>query len=83
MPKSQERSKASFWKPENCGQTVLPDSFNKTKIGQTCQKFKSATFQTVLPDRLFLKEQKWVEHANFQKFKWDILSNFQAMCRWS
>ena len=28
---------ASFWKPETCGQTVLPD---RTKIGGKCQDSK-------------------------------------------
>ena len=45
----------SFWKPEACGQTVLPD-------------------------RSVLKRQKIVENAKIQKFKYDILSNFQTMC---
>ena len=45
---------ASFWKPEACGQTVLPD-------------------------RSVLIGQKLVENANIQKFKCDILSNFQTM----
>ena len=44
----------SFWKPEACGQTVLPD-------------------------RSVLIGQKLVENANIQKFKCDILSNFQTM----
>ena len=38
---------ASFWKPESCGQTVLPDShFYKTKINGKGQKAKNsnATF---------------------------------------
>ena len=52
MPKS---ILASFWKPEACGQTVLPD-------------------------RSILKGQKLVENAKIQKFKCDILSNFQTMC---
>ena len=47
---------ASFWKPEACGQTVLPD-------------------------RSVLTGQKLVESAKFEKFKYDILSNFQTMCR--
>ena len=46
---------ASFWKPEACGQTVLPD-------------------------RSVLKGQKLVENAKIQKFKCDILSNFQTVC---
>ena len=45
----------SFWKPEACGQTVLPD-------------------------RSSLKGQTLVENAKIQKFKCDILSNFQTMC---
>ena len=45
---------ASFWKPEACGQTVLPD-------------------------RSLLIGQKLVENAKIQKFKCDILSNFQTL----
>ena len=45
---------ASFWKPEACGQTVLPDK--SVLIGQ-----------------------KLVENDKIQKFKCDILSNFQTM----
>ena len=36
--------------------------------------------QTVLPDRSVLIGQKLVEKAKSQKFKCDILSNFQTMC---
>ena len=43
-----------FWKPEACGQTVLPD-------------------------RSVLIGQKLVKKAKKQKFKFDILSNFQTM----
>ena len=46
---------ASFWKPEACGQTVLPD-------------------------RSVLIGQKWVENAKIQKFKCDILGDFQTLC---
>ena len=35
--------------------------------------------QTVLPDRSVLIGQKLVENAKIQKFKCDILSNFQTM----
>ena len=35
--------------------------------------------QTVLPDRSFLIGQKLVENGKIQKFKCDILSNFQTM----
>ena len=46
---------ASFWKPEACGQTVLPD-------------------------RSVLIGQSLVENAKMEKFKWDILGDFQAIC---
>ena len=45
---------ASFWKPEACGQTEIPD-------------------------RLVSIGQKLVENAKIQKFKCDILSNFQTL----
>ena len=45
---------ASFWKPEACGQTVLPD-------------------------RSVLIGQKLVENAKIQKFKCDILDDFQTL----
>ena len=35
--------------------------------------------QTVLPDRSILIGQKLVENAKIEKFKCDILSNFQTM----
>ena len=35
----------------------------------------------MLPDRSILIGQKLVENAKIQKFKCDILSNFQTMCR--
>ena len=44
---------AGFWKPEACGQTVLPDW--SILIGQ-----------------------KLVENAKIEKFKWDILCDFQT-----
>ena len=47
---------ASFWKPEACGQTVLPD-------------------------RSVLIGQKLVENAKIEKFKCDILGDFQTL--WS
>ena len=46
---------ASFWKPEACGQTVLPD-------------------------RSVLIGQKVVENAKIEKFKCDILGDFQTLC---
>ena len=43
-------------------------------------QFKPETCgQTVLPDRSILIGQKLVENAKIQKFKCDILSNFQTM----
>ena len=33
----------------------------------------------VLPDRRYRIDQKLVENAKIEKFKWDILSNFQTM----
>ena len=38
--------------------------------------------QTVLPGRSVLQRQKLVENAKIQKFKCDILSDFQTMCLW-
>ena len=45
---------ASFWKPEACGQTVLPD-------------------------RSILIGQKLVANVKIEKFKWDILGDFQTI----
>ena len=45
----------AFWKPEACGQTVLPD-------------------------RSVLIRQKLVESAKIQKYKLDILGDFQTLC---
>ena len=46
-----------FWKPEACGQTVLPDR----------------------PVRSILLAQKWVENVKIEKFKCDILGDFQTL----
>ena len=46
---------ASFWKPEACGQTELPD-------------------------RSVLIGQKLVENAKIEKFRCDILGDFQTLC---
>ena len=35
----------------------------------------------MLPDRSVLIGQKLVENAKIEKFKCDILSNFQTMCK--
>ena len=34
----------------------------------------------MLPGRLISKGQKLVENVKIQKFKWDILGDFQTMC---
>ena len=47
----------------------------KSRI-QNCQQ----TGQTVLPDRSFLIDQKWVKNAKIEKFQCDILSDFQPLC---
>ena len=36
--------------------------------------------ERVLPDRSAFRQQKMVGNAQIQKFKWDILRNFQSMC---
>ena len=36
--------------------------------------------QKVLPDRPIMIGQKLVENAKMEKFKWDILRNFQSFC---
>ena len=35
---------------------------------------------SVLPDKSLLIGQKLLENAKDEKFKWDILSNFQTLC---
>ena len=42
-----------------------------------------AYVQTVLPDRSILIGQKWLEKAKIEKFKCDILGDFQTLCSWS
>ena len=39
--------------------------------------------QTVLPDRSVLIGQKLVENAKIEKFKCDILGDFQTLCEHS
>ena len=41
---------------------------------------REAYSQTVLPDMSVVIRQKMVEKAKIQKFKWDILGDFQTMC---
>ena len=52
----------------------------KLSILASFLKKTEACGQTVLPDRSGLIGQKLVENARIQKFKCDILSNFQTMC---
>ena len=74
---------------QHCERSELPLHFESTKVDIRCQKrsilasfWKSeACGQTVLPDGSVLIGQKLVENAKIQKFKCDILSNFQTM--WS
>ena len=48
---------------------------------KTCQNGKpEVCFQTVVPYRSILIRQKLVENAKIQKYKCDILNNFQTMC---
>ena len=35
---------------------------------------------TVLPDKPLLKEQKSIKNAKIEKFKCDILGDFQTLC---
>ena len=49
------RKKSHFWKPEACGQTLLPD-------------------------RSILIRQKLMEDDKMEKFRSDILKNFQTIC---
>ena len=53
--------------------------------GQFWQVFEKpdAYGQTVLPDRSILIGQKWLEKAKIEKFKCDILGDFQTLCSWS
>ena len=73
---------------QHCEQSVLRWHFEWTKVNQKCQKWSilasfwkpEACGQTVLPDRSVLIGQKLVGKAKIQKFKCDILSDFQTMC---
>ena len=58
-----------------CGQKLI-------KNAKTCLFIKpEACGQTVLPDRSLSIEQKLVENAKIQKFKRDILGEFQTLCQ--
>ena len=70
-----------------CERSELRLHFEWTIVYQKCQKWSilesfwkpEACSQTVLPARSVLIGQKLVENAKIQKFKCDILSNFQTM----
>ena len=72
----------------HCERSELRLHFEWTKVIQKCQKWSilasfwkpDACGQTVLPDRSVLIGKKLVVKTNIQKFKCDILSNFQTMC---
>ena len=72
---------------QHCERSELRLHFEWTKVNWKCQKWSilasfwklEACGQTVLPDRSVLIGQKLVEKAKIQKFKCDILSNFQTM----
>ena len=59
------------------GQKLIKNAKN----GPFCASFwkTDACGQTVLPDRSILIGQKLVENAKIQKFKCDILGDFQTM----
>ena len=59
------------------GQKFIKNAKNY-KFGEFFKK-REACGQTLLPDRSVLIGQKLVENAKIQKFKCDILSNFQTM----
>ena len=52
--------------------------FEWTNVNQKCQK-PEACGQTVLPDMSVLIGQKLVEKAKIDKFKCDILGDFQTL----
>ena len=55
---------------------------NAKKWSNVASFWKSeACSQTVLPDMSLLKGQKLMENAKIQKFKWDILTYFQTLCK--
>ena len=73
---------------QHCERSELCLHFEWTKVNQKCQKLSilksfwksAACSQTALPDKSLLIRQKLVEKAKIQKFKCDILVNFQTMC---
>ena len=67
-----KRATVTFWVDKSY--LKMPKMVNLASFWKT-----EACGQTVLPDRSVLTGQKLVENAKIQKFKCDILSNFQTM----
>ena len=73
---------------QHCERSELRLHFEWTKVNYKCQKWSNlesfwkteACGQTELPDRSVLIGQKLVENVKIQKFKWDILGDFQTLC---
>ena len=77
---------------QHCERSQLRLHFEwRQKLIKKCQNWSilasfwkaEACGQTVLPDRSVLIGQNLMGNAKIQKFKWEILSNFQTMCLWS
>ena len=74
---------------QNRERSKLRFHFEWTKFNEKCQKLSilasfwkpEACSQTVLRDRSVLMGQKLVENAKIQKFKCDILGDFQTLCK--
>ena len=73
---------------QHCERSELLLHFEWTKVNEKCSKWSilasfwkpEACGQTVLPDRSALIVQKLVKSAKIEKFKWEILGDFQTMC---
>ena len=73
---------------QHCERSELRLHFEWTKIHQKWQKWSNltnfwlteATFQLVLPDKPLLIGQKLIENAKIEKFRCDILGDFQTLC---
>ena len=79
--KSQKKSHSTL-RAKRATFTFLVDksSFKMPKMVNLASFWKTEAFgQTVLPDRSVLIGQKLVENAKIEKFKWDILDDFQTM----
>ena len=70
MFENNRKSLIQHWK-----RSQLLLHFEWPKVDWKCPKWSK-----VLPDRSAFRQQKMVGNAQIQKFKWDILRNFQSMC---